>query len=113
MEEEAMKHLSESVLERDGKLIIEYKGARYELTRDEDGICGFVGPDEVVEHKLNLAYSRVEVDERIEAEKAMDYWCARPYAIGKKAAESLGAKIIEYEDEVYKTFYDDGTPIFY
>lgn len=33
-----------------------------------------------------------------------DYWYERPYHIGKKASEALGAKIIEYEDEKYRTF---------
>ena len=55
----------------------------------------------------------MEGDEWIKAEKAMAYWYAQPYAIGRKAAESLGAKIIEHRNEVYKKFYADGTPILY
>ena len=102
----------ENELAHDGKLIVEYKGARYGLEQD-DIFHIFRGPDEAVRHKLNLAYSEVKVDEMIKAKKEMAYWYERPYAIGKKAAESLGAKIIEYEDEVYKQRDDEGNPIFY
>ena len=111
--EKEEEHMSEDILEREGKLIVEYKGSRYELTRDEECFHGFYGPDEAVEHELNLAYSRVKVGELLEVERNGGYWYERPYVIGRKAAESLGAKIIEYENEVYKTFYSDGTPILY
>ena len=112
--EEEIKEPSDDILAKDGKLIIEHKGGRYELERcTSTGCYGFCGPNETVEQELNLAYSREKSSEWRTAQENMDYWYEQPYVIGKKAAESLGAKIIEYEDEVYKQFYDDGTPIIY
>ena len=112
--EEEVKRPPEASLAKDGKLIVEYKGNRYELRKvDGTGFYGFYGPNEAVEHELNLSYSRVKVDELIKSWETMAYWYPRQYSIGKKGAESLGAKIIAYEDEVYNQFADDGAPILY
>ena len=112
--EEEVKEPSDDILAKDGKLIVEYKGGRYELKQvDEYSYHGFHSPNKAIEHELNLAYSREEGSERRAARENMAYWYPQPYAIGKKAAESLGAKIIEYEDEVYKQRDDDGNPILY
>ena len=54
----------------------------------------------------------MKVDEQVKTWETMAYWYPRPYSIGKKGAESLGAKILEYEDEVYNQWDDEGNPIF-
>lgn len=112
--EEEVKRPPEASLAKDGKLIVEYKGNRYELRKvDGTGFYGFYGQNEAIAHELNLSYSRIKVDEQIKSWETMAYWYPRPYSIGKKGAESLGAKIIEHEDEVYNQWDDEGNPIFY
>ena len=112
--EEEVNQPSEDILEREGKLVVEYKGGQYKLEIDDaTGYVFFKGKDPDFENRLRQAYTRVLCEESNEADKRGDYWYERPYAIGRKAAESLGAKIIEYENEVYKKFYEDGTPILY
>ena len=64
--EEEVKRPPEASLAKDGKLIVEYKGERYGLKKvDGTGFYGFYGPNEAVEHELNLSYSRVKVDEQV------------------------------------------------
>lgn len=101
-------------IEKDGVLVIEYKGAQYKLVRIK-GIGGgeFIGPDEKVAEELQQKYRDILGDEEIENERDGGYWYEQPYEIGLKVAEAVGAKVIEYANEVYKKFYDDGTPILY
>lgn len=106
--------MEDSMIEREGKLIIEFNGRQYQMMHDEEsGTDSFIGGIEDDLEKLRLAYAKEVSEEWIEADKRGDYWYERPYHIGMKVAEALGAKIIEYEDEVYRTFNDDGTPILY
>ena len=102
------------MIEREGKLIIEFNGRQYQMMHDEEsGTNSFIGGVEDDLEKLRLAYAKEVSEEWIEADKRGAYWYERPYHIGKKAAEALGAKIIDYEDEVYRKFNDDGIPILY
>ena len=106
--------MKDPMIEREGKLIIEFNGRQYQMMHDEEsGTNSFIGGVEDDLEKLRLAYAKEVSEEWIEADKRGAYWYERPYCIGTKAAEALGAKIIEYEDEKYRTFYDDGTPILY
>ena len=106
--------MGNTMIEREGKLIIEFKGRQYQMMHDEEsGINSFIGGVEDDLEKLRLAYAKEVSEEWIEADKRGAYWYERPYHIGKKAAEALGAKIIDYEDEVYRKFNDDGIPILY
>lgn len=106
--------MEDSMIEREGKLIVEFNGRQYRMIHDEaSGIYKFIGDSEKDVEELRLSYAKENSKEWKEADDRGDYWYERPYHIGKKAAEALGAKIIEYEDEVYRTFNDDGTPILY
>ena len=106
--------MKEDIIEKEGKLVFEYNGARYSLEIDEaTGDVCFKGDDQEVTKSLRRIYSRFLNKEVLEADESGDYWYERPYVIGLKVAESVGAKILEHEYEVYKKCFSDGTPILY
>lgn len=99
---------------REGLLVVEYKGKRFRLTKShEDDVYFFSGEDKTLSEELNLAYNAEYFSDKKQYREKMEYWYPRPYQFGKKAAESIGSKVIEYKDEWYANKDEEGNPIIY
>lgn len=106
--------MKEGVLSKAGKLVFEYNGEKYSLEIDKrTGDVYFKGANPEVTKSLREKYSHFLNEESLAAEENGDYWYEKPFVIGLRVAESIGAKVVEHEYDVYKKYFSDGTPILY